>query len=116
MDLMVQTNDARFKEKRALHLALAALSDKMTKEIEEELNYIFSDLRKSADELGFNLCVHGHYDVSKISIYKNDDSQKFSIINYEIKEIKGEKGEIDEPFNMIIKLTEEFIVSLGVHE
>jgi len=98
-----------FAEKNALKKALNALLDKQEDEIAKSTQKIFTSLKNELIKYDFTLCAHGHYKHIRLSVFTNldkEDEQSFKIDNFSISQIKGERNET---FNAVIKLTEDFL-------
>jgi len=101
-----------FTQKEALQQALLALNKQQEEKIANVMNEMFVELGDELKKYNFLLCVQTHYKYIRFSIFTNlskENEQSFNIDNLKIIDIKGER---DETFNKVIKLTGEFLEEL----
>jgi len=115
-----------FEERLALRKSLKSLEKKLEIEIEEQSAVIFNDLKEELDNIEFILCIHGHYDNSRVTVLKRTDEYilsmpsvephpdaqewRIEIADFKIASVHGSKNK---DFLKAIQMVENYLTNLN---
>ena len=122
MDICIKLARELFTQKRLVAEAMNLLNAQKEAQILKYEDLLFKPLERELQKIGLILCVHAHYEESRVSIYKKGAifHEEITIENYKIKDSRENVSYVDrkreEAFREALGIVKEFLLKLDTEE